>query len=600
MTGPSAEESLVGRTIAGRYVIESVIGSGAMGSVYRARQLEIDKAVAIKVLRKDLTAEPSALGRFKREAKTASRLDHPNSVRVLDYGEESDGTCFLVMELLEGRTLFHILRDEGPLPASRIVDLLRQVLAALAVAHDLGIIHRDLKPENIMVHATVDDEGRTTEVVKVCDFGVAKMTGSRQEAAEQGQEMLTSHGIVVGTPEYMSPEQGRGQKLDGRSDLYAVGVILYQLLTGRVPFMADTPVNVLLKHVMERPIPPSRVNRAVNRALEQICMKAMSKPPAQRHQHAREMRAELTRALEGSAPEPQSSPRLMVRTESHDADPESETIELSSESIRKVPTQPTLRSQLMSVPPSARQSRAKRLAAIVLVVAAAIVVVAFLRGTPGTSQTPVETKPALTGVAESASAPVAAPEPDPSASAAPIASASASSSAVAPVESVAAVTSAAPVASSTDASTATSPAAAAIADAEPAGPSANATSASATPNASATPEASVTEAVETGRVFAGSVRCDRAPAADVLAALPMGKLTQCYREQLKSHPGLSGGATLHIKMENDGWVGEASFAGNEALAEVGKCIARSVAGRRIANAQPGTSGAEVDLTFKPD
>jgi serine/threonine protein kinase len=291
-----ADEALIGRTLAGKFVVESFIGGGAMGAVYRARQLSLDKSVAIKVLHGDLVSDPTFIARFQREAKAASRLDHPNSMRVLDYGRDADGLCYIAMELLDGQSLFALLREaRGPLPDRRTVDLLRQVLAALAVAHEMGVVHRDLKPENIIVLQSKSDDGNVSETVKVCDFGMAKVL-TDEGARDASLEKLTSQGVIVGTPEYMSPEQGKGEELDIRSDLYSVGVILYQMLTGRLPFQADTPIATVLKHLVEEPKSPSQLIAGVNLGLEAICLRALKKEREDRFASAREMRTALRNA----------------------------------------------------------------------------------------------------------------------------------------------------------------------------------------------------------------------------------------------------------------------------------------------------------------
>jgi serine/threonine-protein kinase len=295
------DEALLGRTIAGKFAIESYVGGGAMGAVYKARQFALDKTVAIKVMHREMAKDEKFVARFKREAKAASKLDHPNSLRVIDFGEEPDGLLYLAMEFLDGKDLFAVLKEGWPLPDDRIVAILIQALAALAVAHDQGIVHRDLKPENIMVLNGTDDEGTQRDVVKVCDFGIAKITervAVDKKATDSAR--LSTKGLVVGTPEYMSPEQGRGEPLDLRSDLYSMGVILFQLLTRQVPFDAESAIGIVLKHVTEEPARPSSIYSNVNPKLEVICLKALQKKKEERYQNAREMRADLKMAIDGS------------------------------------------------------------------------------------------------------------------------------------------------------------------------------------------------------------------------------------------------------------------------------------------------------------
>jgi serine/threonine-protein kinase len=294
--------ALLGRTIAGKFLIESYLGGGAMGAVYKARQVALDKDVAIKVLHGEHAGDAMFAARFQREAKAASKLDHPNSVRVLDFGQEPDGLLYLAMELLPGRDLFHVILEDWPISTQRAADIATQALAALAVAHDMGIVHRDLKPENIMLMSGTDDEGHARDVVKVCDFGIAKFTDAPEARTTGGGQKLTTQGIVVGTPEYMSPEQGKGEMLDARSDLYSMGVILYQLMTGRLPFEAETALGVVLKHVTEDPIPPRTVNPAADARLEAVCLKAMRKKRDERYQSARDMRADLRAVIGASDP----------------------------------------------------------------------------------------------------------------------------------------------------------------------------------------------------------------------------------------------------------------------------------------------------------
>ncbi|MBI2388403.1 MAG: serine/threonine protein kinase [Deltaproteobacteria bacterium] len=297
----------IGRVIAGKYLLERELGVGSCGAVYRARQLALDKHIAVKVLHRSMSADPSFVERFHREARAASRLDHPSSIRVFDFGQEDDGLLYLVMEYIEGRDLHTIATQEGPLDGKRITVILMQVLAALAVAHDKGIVHRDLKPENILVTSGLSDEGEPIDLVKVCDFGIATINSADTESLR-----LTGSGLVVGTPEYMSPEQARGDELDGRSDLYAVGAVLYQLLTGRPPFVGETPVATAIMQVMEPLVPPSRVAPGIDPLLESICVRALAKDRNERAANAREMRAELRQVFASGStlpPMPSVAPR---------------------------------------------------------------------------------------------------------------------------------------------------------------------------------------------------------------------------------------------------------------------------------------------------
>src|SRR5580698_2492892 len=245
----SPDDPLIGRTLPGGYLILELVGVGGMGRVYRAEQTTLGRTVAVKIIHPHLVGEENTAARFITESRAASRLNHPNSVGIIDFGKSTDGQLYLVMEFLRGRDLARVTYEDGALPFRRIVDVLRQTLAALAEAHSEDIIHRDLKPENIILEP-VRSGG---DFVKVVDFGLAKM---RAESQGPG---ITSPGVVCGTPEYMSPEQARGDELDARTDLYAVGVILYQLLTGRLPFEAESPTQVVLKHLSDAPKDPRLV-----------------------------------------------------------------------------------------------------------------------------------------------------------------------------------------------------------------------------------------------------------------------------------------------------------------------------------------------------
>jgi serine/threonine-protein kinase len=306
----AGDPALMGRRVAGKFVVETFLGGGSMGAVYRARDEFLERKVALKVMHPSVAVDPSFVRRFHREARAASRLDHPSSMRVIEYGEEPDGLLYIAMEYLEGRDLYRVIHEDWPLPEERIADILMKALAAIAVAHEMGVIHRDLKPENIMILSRKDDEGR--DAVKVCDFGIAKITEPDEDAPPGAPPKtaggnLTTQGLVVGTPEYMSPEQARGEKLDFRSDLYSMGVMLYQLLTGRPPFLGDTALAVVLKHISEPPEPPHAIYPGVHKGLEAVCLRALAKSKEDRWASARDMRAAIKAAMGGhpaSAPTP--------------------------------------------------------------------------------------------------------------------------------------------------------------------------------------------------------------------------------------------------------------------------------------------------------
>ncbi len=287
-----AEQSVdpvIGRTLPGGYCILELVGVGGMGRVYRAEQTALGRTVAVKIIHPHLVGEENAAARFITEARAASRLNHPNSVSIIDFGKTDDGQLYLVMEFLRGRDLARVAFDEGPLPIRRIASVMDQTLAALAEAHHLEIIHRDLKPENIILEP-VRSGG---DFVKVVDFGLAKMR------VEKTSPSITSPGIVCGTPEYMSPEQGRGDVLDPRSDLYAVGIILYQLLTGKLPFEGDSPTQIVLAHITQVPEDPRIVapHRAIPEALTEIVLRSLAKDPGARFRDADAFRLALRTSL---------------------------------------------------------------------------------------------------------------------------------------------------------------------------------------------------------------------------------------------------------------------------------------------------------------
>src|SRR4051794_131101 len=259
-----------------RYKVLTRLGSGGMADVYCAEDQQLGRKVALKLLHRRFAEDHEFLERFRREASSAAGLQHPNVVGVFDRGEW-DGTSYIAMEYLEGRTLKAVITDEAPVDPIRSIDLVVQVLRAARFAHKRGIIHRDLKPHNVIV----DPDGRA----KVTDFGIARA----------GASDMTQTGSIMGTAQYLSPEQAQGLAVDERSDLYSVGVVLYELLTGRVPFEGDSAVSIALKQVAESPTPPRALNPAVPPELEAVVLRALAKDPAQRFQDADEFITALDR-----------------------------------------------------------------------------------------------------------------------------------------------------------------------------------------------------------------------------------------------------------------------------------------------------------------
>lgn len=283
--------ALIGRRVAGKMEILEYLGGGGMGWVFSAYHHTLKKRVAIKVLKR--MGDPLHAKRFEVEAHSASRLQHPNAVTILDFGEDGeDRLVYLAMEFVEGLDLDRIIRNEAPMEPQRAAAIIVQALAGLSSAHEAGVIHRDLKPANIMVTHRTNDDGQIEEFVKVCDFGLAKLT----DPGGPGQG-LTRRGMIVGTPDYMSPEQAVGDAVDGRTDVYAAGVILYEMLTGRRPFEAKDPGEVLLMHLNDVPKSPRSRVPSIPEDLERIVLWAMEKRSEHRAASARELREALKRFL---------------------------------------------------------------------------------------------------------------------------------------------------------------------------------------------------------------------------------------------------------------------------------------------------------------
>ncbi len=282
----------LGRLIDGRYRVISRLGRGGMGLVYKVEHQRMGKIAAMKVLHRELATDKEVVKRFRREAEAVSKLTHPNTVQTFDFGT-SDGAMYLVMEYVRGEDLGQVLRRDGALPFLRAAPMFMQICGALSEAHELGIVHRDLKPENILVTRTKDGGDQ----IKVLDFGLAKLS-ERDDAAD-----VTGRGAIVGTPYYMSPEQIRGESLDHRSDIYSLGAMFYRVITGEPPFVAQTPVGVLTKHLTDEVVPPRmrRPDLAIDTRVEAIVLRAMAKRREARYATVDSMREDVERAREDLA-----------------------------------------------------------------------------------------------------------------------------------------------------------------------------------------------------------------------------------------------------------------------------------------------------------
>ncbi len=559
------QEALIGRTIADKYVIESYIGGGGMGSVYRARQAGLDKIVAIKVLHPEFATEASFVMRFKREAKAASRIDHPNSLRVLDFGQEPDGLLYIVMEYLKGRSLYAILREEAPLEPDRIIALFRQALGALAAAHDLGIVHRDIKPDNIIVLQRTADEGHTGEHVKVCDFGIAKFTENTQVTAA---EKLTSEGTIIGTPDYLSPEQARSDAIDARSDLYSMGVILFEAMTGRTPFRADTPLGVVLQHLDAEPPKPSTLAPGVDPRLEAVCLKCLKKNPDERYSGAREMRAALSPeslrpgALaargqgvaiprEPRVPAALTPPRIQIVTPSGPATPPP----VSSTPAPAVPllltrkhgSEPMPRPRLAELAGAPEPSSLPGILFAILTIAVTGGVATWLfRGASPPPRAPRAVASAVAPTAQHSAPVVSAPAPAPAPSA--------------------------PTEQSLNAGLVVPVARAGKGSGKPAGATADASS-----------------PVTGSRMVVGLVRSTGNP-ADVVSALPSAAIADCYREAMKGG-AFEGKATLHLEFAAGAT--RPSFRAEAKVSRLSDCVQQAAHGM----VAPWPGDADVELSF---
>ncbi|HET6147507.1 MAG TPA: protein kinase, partial [Polyangia bacterium] len=600
--------ALVGQTIAGKFVIETVIAVGGIGTVYRAHQLGLDRKVALKLLQEEFAQDEDFIERFKREARAASRLDHPNSVRVLDFGQH-EGSLYLAMEYVEGRTLFEVIQADFPLPEERTVDILSQVLAAVGVAHDMGVVHRDLKPENIMIIRATSDEGEHHELVKVLDFGIASLgTVARAPDAEPEGPRMTKRGLVVGTPEYMAPEQAGGERPDRRSDIYSLGVVLYQMLAKRLPFQGDSALTVAVKHITEPPPLPSQF-AAVSQKIEAVCLRALSKAPEDRYPNAREMRTALRSAI-NIAPGRSSSPQSVFAGGGND----NHTGSLMG-AIADVPhrrhtplvvglTLATLFAAALGV---RSLVRARRSAA------------PPVERTSATSTWPASTP--ASGLPAHAARPGLDPAPDPTGptagalpAGAPVPDDVKPASGAPPRRSKAALVresrdrskrgarggratrAGAPVAVATGAGK-PAPGRAAAGDRRtpPADLAAGKSALTATPPA---PPPAPLDISRAGVSIAAISSTSAIPSSNIRAGLSRAPLLHCYREALRAAgAAATGTAVLHLKIDIAGYVTSTQLEGAHFLPGVKACVEQAARGARIKDVDTGEGSADITLNF---
>jgi serine/threonine-protein kinase len=300
----ATKDPYLGKTIDGRYVVESALGEGGMGVVYRGRHKVIDKKVAIKILRGNMASDREVAERFLQEARAASAIGNPHIVDISDFGQLPDGMTYFVMEFLQGKSLTKVMEETRPIPVKRLVRIARQLAEGLAAAHNAGIIHRDLKPDNIMLI----DRGNERDFVKILDFGIAKV-------GDSNTHRLTKAGSIFGTPHYMSPEQAAGAPVAKQTDIYSLGIILYEMAAGKPPFDADNFMGILTMHMYKQPVPIRAIvppPQDVPPGLEAIIMKCLSKKPELRYASMEDLARDLERFEQGAVPEAVSE--MMARS----------------------------------------------------------------------------------------------------------------------------------------------------------------------------------------------------------------------------------------------------------------------------------------------
>jgi eukaryotic-like serine/threonine-protein kinase len=400
---PNAAYPLIGKVVGGRYHIVSLIGEGGMGVVYKAEQRlgSTVRKVAVKTLHAELSRDPSITARFHREVGTVAQLEHPNTVRVYDFGSTDDGTLYIAMEFLDGKALNRVIETEGALDPRRVGQIVRQIAGSLDEAHRQGIVHRDLKPENVLLIERAGEK----DVVKLVDFGIAARTESAEREKEQ---KLTQQGMVLGTPPYMSPEQFTGKALDLRSDVYSLGVMVYEMLTGQLPFQADTAWQWATHHMTS---PPRSFDETpgggrIPEALRRTVLKALSKEPADRQSSAGQFYTEFVASVANvtSLP-PKAAPSVGGKTE---AMPQATPFAMApTEGMAVSPAVPAIASPPVALPPAPPREQPSTnrgliygLSGVGAVLAIAMGVVAVTSGRSGSDATPpLDVAPPATGTA---------------------------------------------------------------------------------------------------------------------------------------------------------------------------------------------------------
>jgi len=357
----TAQGNLVGSVIADRYHIVKKLGEGGMGAVYLGEHVKMHRKSAIKVMSQGMANDPDAIARFNREAANAARITHPNVCAIYDFGETTDGVIYLAMEFIEGEALTDVIAREGALPPARAGRILAQTADALQAAHDLGIVHRDLKPDNIMIARARDG----SDVVKVVDFGIAKAMGG-----EEGQK-VTKTGLVVGTPEYMSPEQLSGDTLDGRSDIYSLAIVLYRMLTGVLPFQADSAQETMIKRLTDDPIPlnDARPGLSFPTRLQDVMDRALARMPGDRYASAAQFGSDVTEAVSGMVQAP--IPDTEGATQIIDTTAATDVIPKTRVGAARAPTPDTPAPSVAVPAPTA----ARKKSPVIAIAAAAVIVV---------------------------------------------------------------------------------------------------------------------------------------------------------------------------------------------------------------------------------